>query len=90
MPSTEDIKYYEDLQKMFETDGWKVIVNETAAEITSVLNTMANETEFGAIRELQGKLRILDRIVHLEELAKNSYDALVEDEKNAEVEDDNL
>ena len=89
MPSQQDNKYYEDLADLFSRDGWRALVAEAKGEYEGILNILAVEKDHGMIREYQGKLLVLDRMIHLEQLAKQSYEAMLADEAEA-VEDDNL
>lgn len=85
--SRDEQKYYDDLAEIFMKDGWKKLVEEASLEYNHILKSLAFEKEHGNIREAQGKLLVLDRMINLEELARNSYDAL-KAEAEAEVEND--
>lgn len=93
MPSQVDNKYYDDLARVFSCDGWRALVEEARGEYEGILNILAVEKDHGQIREYQGKLLVLDRMIHLEALAKQSYEAMIEEEKQLaeeEASNDNL
>jgi hypothetical protein len=84
--SKEDQKYYEDLSEMFARDGWRTLVEEAKVEYDSILKYLAVEKDHGNIREAQGKLLVLDRMINLEELAHSSYDAVLAESEEQETE----
>lgn len=80
----EIAKYYEDLEEMFATDGWKAMVEEAVKEIYQL---QADALDFKPVPGvsmdwrlgvLQGKAEQLNYIARLQEISRNQKQQLID------------
>ena len=66
MDDTE--KYFDDLEEMFATPGWRNLVEEAKAQIYQFQSDALERPTWDSVCELRGQVMQLARLVNLEEV----------------------
>jgi hypothetical protein len=76
----EDNKYYDELFETFSTPGWKHIVEKWEGMLKAKDSIMSIPE--GGLEGRKGELRILDYMLKFENLHRDTYDSLVDNNAN--------
>jgi hypothetical protein len=82
------LRYIEQLEEMFATEGWQNLVDEAKAQIYQYQCDAFQARSWEDFVELRGKVAQLSSVVNLEEvtrLMKANYLAELEADENADV-----
>lgn len=66
-------KYYEDLNEMCLTPGWKRLLDELQDE-AEALDTITTVSELDELHYRRGKLSVLTRILNLKQILEAAFD----------------
>lgn len=66
MDDTE--KYFEDLEEMFATQGWRNLVEEARSQLYQYQSDALEQTTWDKVCELRGQVMQLARLINLEEV----------------------
>jgi hypothetical protein len=61
-------KYFDELEEMFATQGWRNLVEEAKAQIYQFQSDALEQTSWDRVCELRGQVMQLARLVNLEEV----------------------
>lgn len=61
-------RYYDELDEMFATPGWKNLVGEAKAQLAEWKEIMPTLRSWDQVNELRGQMLQLARIINLEEV----------------------
>jgi|TARA_R110000803_G_scaffold26147_2_gene62162 hypothetical protein len=67
--SKEDKEFFDGRYRLFETDGWKDLIEELSL-MSDSLNQVASIKDEKTLYEVQGQLSILNMLISLEEQTK--------------------
>ena len=73
--------YYESMLAMFETPGWKYLV-EDLAKLHATANTLAGITTISDLDKRLGQLDILNTVIAQPIVIRNAYDTLLEEDNS--------
>ena len=65
---SEQIRYYEELEEMFATPGWRNLVKEASDQLTEWKELMPQLRSWDQVNELRGQMLQLARLLNLEEV----------------------
>lgn len=81
----EQEEYYNALDEMFATKGWKTLVEEATAMIYQAQADALEQPSWDHVNVLRGKAMQLAEIVNFEETSRMQKALLEEDEDDADV-----
>lgn len=81
----EQEEYYENLDDMFATRGWKMFVEEATALIYQFQADALEQPTWEAVNVLRGKAMQLAEIVNFEETSRMQRAILEEDDDDADL-----
>lgn len=64
----ETIEYFEELQEMFATKGWKNLTAEARSQLYQYQNDILEVDSWDKVCEIRGEVRQLSRLLNLEEM----------------------
>ena len=76
----EITKYYEDYFDLFLTHGWKQFVEDAKHEASNF--SISNILDEKTLHTVQGKLNVLENIIGLETMIRNSFEEIENAEKD--------
>lgn len=62
------LQYYEELEEMFATQGWRNLVKEANEQLTEWKELMPQLRSWDQVNELRGQMLQLARLINLEEV----------------------
>lgn len=65
---SEQIRYYEELEEMFATPGWRNLVKEATDQLNEWKELMPQLRSWDQVNELRGQMLQLARLINLEEV----------------------
>ena len=65
---SEQIRYYEELEEMFATPGWRNLIKEAADQLTEWKELMPQLRSWDQVNELRGQMLQLARLINLEDV----------------------
>ncbi len=81
----EQVEYYDALDEMFATKGWKLFVEEATALIYQAQADALEQPSWDAVNVLRGKAIQLAEITNFEEVTLMQRALLEEDEEDADL-----
>jgi len=72
--------YYESMQRMFETKGWKYL-SEDLVKLHEAANTLAGITNMDELQFRLGQLDILNKVIAQPAVISGAYAVLLDDEQ---------
>lgn len=85
----EQRKYYEDLDEMFATPGWRALVKDMEVQVYQNQADALEARSYDQVCELRGEARALAYLINLE-AASDAQREMLEDEEDDEVQLDLL
>lgn len=73
----ENVKEYEDLLRMFDTDGWRIMVREAKEKLAEIRDNAVFAKSFDQLSYMRGQAEQLAYLVNLEESVSIGYTAFL-------------
>lgn len=64
----EALEYFEKLQEVFATEGWKLLIDEAKAQLYQYQADVMQAESWDQVCELRGQVTQLSRLINLEEV----------------------
>ena len=74
-PDTETQQYYDNYFNLFQTDGWKQLIEELQQNAL-VINSVESTKDANDLYMRKGQINVLAYILNLESTINNNYDEL--------------
>jgi hypothetical protein len=81
----DQIDYYDALDEMFATQGWKLLIEEATAQIYQCQADALEQPSWDNVNVLRGKAMQLAELKNLEEVTRMQRTLLEEDIDNADL-----
>lgn len=85
MLNQEQQEYYDDLDEMFSTKGWKLLVEEAKAQVYQNQSSALECKDWTEVSILRGKTLALVDIINLEMVSDAQRASLEEDDYDADL-----
>lgn len=66
----EQIEYYDSLDELFSTKGWKLLIEEATAQIYNLQADALEQPSWDHVNVLRGKAMTLAELIHFEEVSR--------------------
>lgn len=81
----EQLEYYDDLEEMFATQGWKRVMQDAEAQIYQCQADALEQPNWDAVNVLRGRAQQLHELTLLEAVTQMQKEVLEEDNDDADV-----
>lgn len=67
----EQIEYYDSLDEMFATKGWRLLIEEATAQVYNLQADALEQPSWDHVNVLRGKAMTLSELINFEEVSRH-------------------
>lgn len=67
----EQIEYYDSLDEMFDTKGWRLLIEEATAQVYNLQADALEQPSWDHVNVLRGKAMTLSELINFEEVSRH-------------------